>query len=324
MLTALTHVDYSLLHKKLQSNFDLVIPFLKFGQELENELLLLNARIISKNETYFIVENLSSKPIWAQDWWPDCRLHPFATKNEAVKILKNTENLGVYFSNENEPALAAGLKKKLRDLKLKRIRYEVPSKFNFKYFSWTLFDDSNLIICKAPNSRYPLGWNEFEEDKDFPPNRAYLKIWEILCLGYIQLNGNEEVIDLGSSPGGWSWALSRYVKKVHSVDRSPLAPKIAARPNIRFHTGDAFAVQPGDYNQCQWLFSDIICTPARLLSLVENWMAHSEVKNFVCTIKFKGECDFDIIKNFLAIPGSKIIHLYQNKNEVTWIRQENK
>ena len=44
-----------------------------------------------------------------------------------------------------------------------------------------------------------------------------------------------------------------------------------------------------------------------------------ETCDFV-TIKFKGDCDFDIIKKLLMIPDSKIIHLYQNKNEVTWIR----
>ena len=126
---------------------------------------------------------------------------------------------------------------------------------------------------------------------------------------------------LGSSPGGWSWALSHFVKKVHSVDRTELAPKIAARPNIQFHTGDAFSVNPKSYNSCNWMFSDIICTPARLLSLVEEWHANSTVKNFVCTIKFKGDCDFDILRSFAAYPDSKIIHLYQNKNEVTWVKQ---
>ena len=32
------------------------------------------------------------------------------------------------------------------------------------------------------------------------------------------------------------------------------------------------------------------------------------------------ENDFDILKKLLEIPDSKIIHLYQNKNEITWIR----
>ena len=316
---------YSHLLKKLPSNlpqsFDVLIPFLRFEQELENELLLNQPEIILKNQSFLIVPALAAKPVWAQDWWPACRLHPFKGKSEAIKILKTQKNLGVHLPSDIIPAFAESLKKEIRELSLKRITYEVPSRFNFKYFGWTLFDSENLLICEQPQARFPLGWNEFNEDKDYPPNRAYLKIWELLCLGHIKLSPDDVAIDLGSSPGGWSWALSRFVKTVYSVDRSALDDKIGAISNIRFSTGDAFAVDPANFPACNWLFSDIICTPAKLLTLVENWRKNSSVKNYVCTIKFKGDCDFDILKSFLEIPGSKIIHLYQNKNEVTWILQ---
>ena len=127
-------MDYSLLHKKLQSNFDVLIPFLRFEQELLNELLLSNTEILFKNQGYLIVNSLTVKPLWAQDWWPQSRLVPFATKSEAAKILKNTKNLGVHLPSDINPALAISLKKELRELKLKRIQFEVPSKFHFKYF----------------------------------------------------------------------------------------------------------------------------------------------------------------------------------------------
>lgn len=305
----------------LPQSFDVLIPFLRFSQELENELLLSHTEILFKNQSYLIVAKLTAQPLWAQDWWPESRLVPFAGKSEAIKILKTQKNLGVHLPSDIIPAFAENLKKELRELKLKRIIYEVPTKFNFKYFGWTLFDDKHLLLCDAPASRFPLGWNEFEEDKEFPPNRAYLKIWELLCLGHISLKPTDVAIDLGASPGGWSWALSRFVKTVYSVDRSPLDEKIDAFPNIKFSSGDAFAVDPKNFPDCNWLFSDIICTPAKLLTLVENWQQNSKIENYVCTIKFKGECDFEILKTFLNIPGSRIIHLYQNKNEVTWIRQ---
>lgn len=316
-------MDYFLLQlrKKLQSNFDILIPFLRFEKELEQELLLSEQDIISKNSKYFIVNRLTTKPVWAQDWLSDCKLIPFENKSQAVKILKNIKNLGVHFETDANAKLAEGLKKELRELKLKRIDFEVSSKFNFKYFAWGLFDDNNLIVCSNPTSQFPLGWHEFKEDKNTPPNRAYLKMWEVLCLNYIQLKPDDIVIDVGSSPGGWSWALSQYVQKVYSIDKADLDKKIATISNIAYRSEDAFQVNPGDYNDCTWLFSDIICTPQRLLVLVENWHLRSQVKNFVCTIKFKGNCDFNILKEFKKYENSKIIHLYQNKNEVTWIKQ---
>lgn len=280
-------------------------------------------KVIFKHKNYILVEKLQVKPIWAQDWWPDCKFVDFENKSQAVKFLKSKETLGTaHQSTEELGKIAAGIKKELRELKLKRIKYEVPTRFNFKYFAWLLHKPHQLIVCDQPVSRFPLGWNEFEEDKETPPNRAYLKLWEVLVLNYIRLTPEDTAIDLGSSPGGWSWVLSDFCKKVYSVDRAELAPQIAARKNIRFNSGDAFAVDPKHYTDCTWLFSDIICTPAKLLSLVEKWHAESKVKNFVCTIKFKGDCDFDILKEFLKFSDSHIIHLYQNKNEVTWIKQE--
>jgi 23S rRNA (cytidine2498-2'-O)-methyltransferase len=309
------------LPSNLPAEFDLLIPFLRFDQELEKELLLSDTEILFKNQFFFIVPRQTVKPVWAQDWWPASRLHSFKAKSEAIKLLRGQKNLGAHLPSDIIPAFAESLKKELRELKLKRITYEVPHHFDFKFFTWTLFNSESLIICEEPFSRFPLGWHEFAEDKDYPPNRAYLKIWELLCLGHITLSKDDVAIDLGSSPGGWSWALSRFVKTVYSVDRAPLDPKIAAVSNISFSTGDAFAVEPSGFADCNWLFSDIICTPAKLLTLVGNWRANSNVKNFVCTIKFKGDCDFDMMRTFLEIPGSRIIHLYQNKNEVTWILQ---
>ncbi|MEQ1723536.1 MAG: SAM-dependent methyltransferase [Pseudobdellovibrio sp.] len=314
-------MDYSLLHKKLQLNFDVLIPFLRYEKELENELLLSETEILFKDSKYIIVNKLNSKPLWAQEWLSQCRLQQFENKSAAIKALKGMPNLGVHFETDANAKLAESLKKELRELKLKRIELQVPSQFNFKYFAWGLFDSEHLIICDAPKSQFPLGWHEFNEDKSIPPNRAYLKVWEVLCMNYIQLKPDDVVIDVGSSPGGWSWALSQYVKKVYSIDKAELDPKIASNPKIHYASEDAFAVKPNEYKDCTWLFSDIICTPQRLLGLIDNWHNNSDVKNFVCTIKFKGNCDFDILKEFTKYENSRIIHLYQNKNEVTWIKQ---
>jgi 23S rRNA (cytidine2498-2'-O)-methyltransferase len=313
-------MDYSHLLKKLPLSFDLLIPFLKFTQELEKELLINNIKIFIQNEKFIICESLTEKPIWAQDWWPQSKLISFKNKSEAVKILKNFPNLGVYYNTINSPQ-STNIRQELRELQTKRIQYSVPSSFHFKYFAWTIIAENKLLICEKPFSQFPLGWNEFNEDKETPPNRAYLKLWEILCLAHVKLNSNDVVIDLGSCPGGWSWALSQQVKKVYSVDTAPLDPKMSKIESIVFHKEDAFKLNTANYSDCTWLFSDIICTPDKLLHLIKDWMTHSQIQNFVCTIKFKGSCDFEILKQFKEIKNAKLIRLYQNKNEVTFIRQ---
>lgn len=313
---------YYHLHKKLHPNLSLVIPFLRFEQELESELLLRQSTILDKNSHYFLVENLTEKPIWAQEICTDVVVQKFTNKSEALKILKAQPNLGCFIPSPHHTKLSTALRRDLRELKLKRIKFEVPNNFKFNYFTWTISKDGDLLISNSPRAQFPLGWHEFDEDKGTPPNRAYLKLWEVLALNQVQLKPTDVAIDVGSCPGGWTWVLSQQVSKVYSVDKAPLDSKIANLKNVKYSSEDAFTLDPKRFADCTWLFSDIICTPQRLLDLVQNWMQTSDVKNFVCTIKFKGPCDFDIINEFLKIPNSRIIHLYQNKNEVTWIRQE--
>ena len=72
-----------------------------------------------------------------------------------------------------------------------------------------------------------------------PPNRAYLKLWEALTLAANMPDGRmprpgELCLDLGSSPGGWSWVLQKLGARVISVDKAPLDPadRIAARHRV--------------------------------------------------------------------------------------------
>ena len=69
-----------------------------------------------------------------------------------------------------------------------------------------------------------------------------------------------------------------------------------------------------------WLFSDVICYPARLLALVRRWIAAGAARNLVCTVKFQGETDHDVAAEFAAIPGAVLFHGAHNKHELTFAR----
>jgi 23S rRNA (cytidine2498-2'-O)-methyltransferase len=127
-------------------------------------------------------------------------------------------------------------------------------------------------------------------------------------------------VDLGPSPGGWSWALQQIGAQVISVDKAPLAPEIAGLPGIENRRESAFAVDPRAIGPVDWLFSDVVCYPARLLALIERWLAAGTCRRFVCTIKFQGETDHATARRFAAIPGSQVRHLFHNKHELTWIK----
>jgi 23S rRNA (cytidine2498-2'-O)-methyltransferase len=75
---------------------------------------------------------------------------------------------------------------------------------------------------------------------------------------------------------------------------------------------------PADIGAVDWLFSDIICYPSRLLGLVRRWLDAGLACNFVCTLKFQGETDHETARAFAAIPGAQLFHLHHNKHELTF------
>ena len=108
--------------------------------------------------------------------------------------------------------------------------------------------------------------------------------------------------------------------QVVSVDKAPLAPEIACLPGVEHRQESAFALDPLAVGPLDWLFSDVVCYPARLRALVERWLAAGTCRNFVCTIKFQGETDHETARRFAAIPGSQLHHLFHNKHQLTWIK----
>jgi 23S rRNA (cytidine2498-2'-O)-methyltransferase len=188
--------------------------------------------------------------------------------------------------------------------------------------SWTLLDAETMLAAPHCTSPFLNGEVRFVEDRRGPPSRAYLKLWEALTLIGRRPGPSERCLDLGSSPGGWSWALQQMGSRVISVDKVQLAPEIARLPRIEHRLESAFALDPHASGPIDWLFSDVVCYPERLLALVERWLAAGTCCRFVCTLKFQGQTDHATARRFAAIPGSQLRHLFHNKHELTWSKIE--
>ncbi|HET7839825.1 MAG TPA: hypothetical protein VFL04_08690, partial [Rectinemataceae bacterium] len=102
-----------------------------------------------------------------------------------------------------------------------------------------------------------------------------------------------------------------------------LEPRIAALPNVRTLRRDAFSLLPKEVGRVDWLCSDVICYPPALLKWVELWLESGLARRFICTIKMQGEgFDRETADRFAAIPGSRVVHLWHNRHELTWIKTE--
>ncbi len=186
--------------------------------------------------------------------------------------------------------------------------------------SWTLLDADTIVAAPRCASPFVHGEVEFVENKEAPPNRAYLKLWEAFTLIGAHPRAGERCLDLGASPGGWSWVLQQTGAQVIAVDKAPLDPAIARLPRLEFRRQSAFALEPQDVGPVDWLCSDVVCYPERLLGLVRRWLESGLARRFVCTLKFQGATDHATAREFAAIPGSRLLHLHHNKHELTWIK----
>ncbi|MCG3149745.1 MAG: Ribosomal RNA large subunit methyltransferase M [Verrucomicrobiae bacterium] len=178
---------------------------------------------------------------------------------------------------------------------------------------WTLLDEKTILAATQRSCPFPLGEINFAENHTEPPSRAYLKLWELFSRLQVWPKAGERCLDLGASPGGWTWVLQGLGAHVVAVDKAPLAPRVAKLVECRQESAFGLKPEPTD-----WLFSDVICEPARLLKLVERWLPVAA--NIVCTLKFKGATDHTTTRAFAAIPGSRLLHLHHNRHELTWCR----
>jgi 23S rRNA (cytidine2498-2'-O)-methyltransferase len=126
-------------------------------------------------------------------------------------------------------------------------------------------------------------------------------------------------VDLGASPGGWTWSLARTGARVIAVDKAPLDERVMAMPNVEWHGTSAFALDPDTFGPVDWLCSDVVAYPARLLTLVRRWIAAGSIATIVCTVKFQGPTDHVAAEAFAALPGAQLWHLHHNRHELTFV-----
>lgn len=258
------------------------------------------------------------RAVWAQNIWFDPARIPIRSIGDGANKLRAIQRNWALCPGASHRR-AALIVEKLPKVSAKPLTFPAPAP-TATLGSWTLADAETVIAAARCASAFPNGEVRFVEDREGPPNRAYLKLWEALTVLRRYPAPSEVCVDLGASPGGWTWVLQSLGARVIAVDKAPLDPRIARLPGVETRQDSAFALKPADVGPVSWLFSDIACYPARLYRLVEAWLDTGLCRNMVCTIKLQGATDFAAIERFASIPGARVFHLHHNKHELTFAR----
>jgi hypothetical protein len=109
---------------------------------------------------------------------------------------------------------------------------------------------ASLLVSVAPPQPLPAGgfdlapWPAGQApvaDDRRAPSRAYRKLREAFAWMQLAPAPGEVCVDLGGSPGGWSWTALALGASVVAVDRAPLEPPAAGHPRLTSLKGDAFS-----------------------------------------------------------------------------------
>jgi 23S rRNA (cytidine2498-2'-O)-methyltransferase len=303
------------LHRYIDKNTTLTayLAFRGFEAQLKGDL----NNIVADFGRLIVAEGKAQKTYWAQNIWYDTKVIQIESIGKAAKYLKDIQRNWFPYSISSHRRQEL-ITEKLPKVRKKRLKYlaDLPKG---DLGSFSLLDNSTLLYAAKCSESFPDGEAEFEEDKSNPPSRAYLKLWETFTRTEYMPKEGDHCLELGASPGGWSWVISELGANLVAVDRSPLDPKLMKHPLVTFESGDAFKFLPEKFEKLDWIFSDLICYPDKLYEFVNIWLNEAPDTNFVCTIKFQGSEHYAWVEKFEEIKGSKIIHLYHNKHEFTWI-----
>ncbi|WPB87701.1 SAM-dependent methyltransferase [Sediminicoccus rosea] len=280
---------------------------------LAEELELSGRRVTAWHGRLALSPDPPAPAAWALDIWDDPREIPAPSVKLAADGLRAIQR-----NWSLVPALhhrrAALIEERLPPVKARPLVFPEPAPTGH-LGGWTLLTQETILASPTKSSPFPGGAPRFVEDREGPPSRAYLKLWEGLTRIGRHPGPGETCLDLGASPGGWSWALAQLGATVMAVDKAPLEDRVMAMPNVTWRQESAFALAP---EPVDWLFSDVICYPARLYALVTRWQ--EVARNMVCSVKFQGETDHAAAAQFAAIPGARLFHSAHNKHELTFVR----
>ncbi len=287
-----------------------------FEAVLAEELALAGIAVDAWHGRLALSPDPPAPSAWALDIWTDAREIAVASVKSASDALRAIQrNWACYAADHHRRA--ALITDRLPPVKARKLVFpELPPSGHLG--GWTLLAPDRLLASPTKTSPFVNGECHFEEDRFGPPSRAYLKLWEACTrIGAWPVPG-ETCLDLGASPGGWTWAAATLGANVTAIDKAPLDPRVAAMPGVTWREGSAFALEP---EPVDWLLSDIIAYPDRLLALARRWIAAGAAKRIVCTIKLQGETDHAAVGEFARIEGGRVMHLFHNKHELTFAWQ---
>jgi len=171
----------------------------------------------------------------------------------------------------------------------------------------------DVIVAPAeePDDGMFVGWHRHDPTRGpFPggvphvaippeaPSRAWAKIEEAIRWSGLAPKPGEAAVEIGSAPGGASFALLERGLHVHGVDPGAMDPRVLAHGRFTHHAVPAAEVAKKDLPRTyEWLASDVNLAPMIALKYVERFvaLAHGGLRGAFITLKLNDDGVFEAL-----------------------------
>lgn len=128
----------------------------------------------------------------------------------------------------------------------------------------------------ANSARWPMGIVRLRMPAA-APSRSALKLAEALLEFFDEREREKRfapgmtAVDLGASPGGWTWQLVQRHMRVTAVDNGAIDPALLESGQVKHRREDGFHYRPPE--PVDWMVCDMVESPSRIARLAASWVA---------------------------------------------------
>lgn len=182
------------------------------------------------------------------------------------------------------------------------------------------------------NSPFHMGIPRLKFPSD-APSRSTLKLEEAfhIFIPYEEwderLKGGLNAVDLGASPGGWTYQLVKRNMMVYSIDNGLMNNKLMESGQVKHYCEDGFKFEPKKQN-IYWLVCDMVEKPIKVTELIAKWLINGWCKEVIFNLKLPMKKRYEEVTKNLQWLTEQLVeqkinvqiqakHLYHDREEVT-------
>jgi 23S rRNA (cytidine2498-2'-O)-methyltransferase len=162
------------------------------------------------------------------------------------------------------------------------------------------------------------------------PSRSTLKLAEALLEFFDERERSTlfapgtTAVDLGASPGGWTWQLVQRHMRVVAVDNGAIDPALLDSGLVKHRRDDGFHFRPPE--PVDWMVCDMVESPSRIARLAAQWVGEGWCGGAIFNLKLPMKKRWEEVERCRAIIDEalggggyflRMKHLSHDREEVT-------